>query len=141
MVVVNHPPRDRSRTKAEEVVREIEHAGGRAIPIAADISREEDVEAMFAQTVERLGQVDILINNAGIERPAPIQEMPLADWQAVIDVNLTGQFLCSRAAARIFLKKNTGRAKAGPIGTILPARSARPSIARPGRATRKWRSF
>jgi glucose 1-dehydrogenase len=117
-VVINYPPRDRSRTKAEEVVREIEQLRGQAIALAADISREDQVETMFAQTLERLGRLDILINNAGIEKPAPIQDMSLADWQAVIDVNLTGHFLCSRAAARVFLK-NAAREADRAVGTII----------------------
>src|SRR5918996_1563426 len=97
-VVVNHRPP--SRSDAEEVVREIVNAGGRAVAIAADIRDEDQVEAMFAETVGRFSRLDLLVNNAGIERPAPIQTMTLADWQAVFDLKLTGQFLFSRAAGR-----------------------------------------
>jgi glucose 1-dehydrogenase len=118
-VVVNHPPSESSRTKAEAVLREISAAGGRAIALAADVSREDQVDAMFAETVSRFERLDILVNNAGIERGASIQDMALADWQAVIDVNLTGQFLCSRAAVRAFLS-GKGRDKAsGAIGKIV----------------------
>jgi glucose 1-dehydrogenase len=86
-VIVNHFPSEDACTKAEAVVREIGDAGGCAIFIAADISREDQVKAMFAETLSRFSQLDILVNNAGIERPSPIQDMTIADWQAVIDVN------------------------------------------------------
>lgn len=118
-VIVNYFPSEDSRTKAETVVREIGDAGGRAIAIAADISSEDQVEAMFAETLNRFSKLDILINNAGIERPAPIQDMTLADWQAVIDVNLTGQFLCSREAVRAFLNHKIRDRTSGAIGTII----------------------
>ena len=116
-VVVNHRPP--SRSDAEEVVREIVNAGGRAVAIAADIRDEDQVEAMFAETVERFSKLNLLVNNAGIERPAPIQAMTLADWQAVIDVNLTGQFLCARAAVREFLKSEPSSARIGSCGAIV----------------------
>ncbi len=116
-VVVNHLPA--ARDKAAAVADEINEAGGRAIPIAADITRENQVDAMFAEALDRLGRLDILVNNAGIERPAPIRDMSLADWQAVIDVNLTGQFLCSRAAVRIFLKHNSPGRTSAAIGGII----------------------
>lgn len=118
-VVVNDLPTDASREKAEALVRDIAAAGGRAIALAADVSREDQVAAMFAATLDRFERLDILINNAGIERPAPIQDMTLADWQAVIDVNLTGQFLCSRAAIRAFLQSKTRAAGSRAIGAII----------------------
>jgi len=118
-VAVNHFPSEASRTQADDVVRDIADAGGHAIALAADITREDQVDGMFAETRDRFGRLDILINNAGIERPSAIQDMTLADWQAVIDVNLTGQFLCSRAAVRAFLKQKNGDAAPGAIGTII----------------------
>ncbi len=102
-VVVNHPPRERSHSKAHDVIQEITGAGGRAVSIAADIRREDQVDAMFTEALQRFGRLDLLVNNAGIERGQAVQDMALAEWQEVIDVNLTGQFLCSRAAARVFL--------------------------------------
>jgi glucose 1-dehydrogenase len=117
-VIVNHPPKEASRAKTEAVLREIAAAGGKAIALAADVSREDQVEAMFKEAQGRFGRLDILVNNAGIERPAPLCDMTLADWQAVIDVNLTGQFLCSRAAARAFLC-NTAAPDAPHLGTII----------------------
>ena len=118
-VIVNHFPSEDSRIDAESLVQEIGDAGGRAIAIAADISSEDQVEAMFAETLNRFGKLDILINNAGIERPAPVQDMTLAIWQAGIDVNLTGQFLCSREAARAFLNHKSSERTSGAIGTII----------------------
>ncbi|EAQ33505.1 oxidoreductase, short-chain dehydrogenase/reductase family protein [Nitrobacter sp. Nb-311A] len=118
-VIVNHFPSEDSRSEAEAVVREIGDAEGRALAIAADISSEDQVEAMFAGTLNRFSKLDILVNNAGIERPAPIQDMTLADWRAVIDVNLTGQFLCSRAAVRAFLNHTRSEHTSGAIGTII----------------------
>jgi glucose 1-dehydrogenase len=118
-VIVNHFPSEDDHINAEAVVREIGDAGGRAIAVAADIRREDQVEAMFAETLDRFSKLDILINNAGIERPASIQDMTLADWQAVIDVNLTGQFLCSREAVRAFLNHKSSEQTSGAIGTII----------------------
>jgi glucose 1-dehydrogenase len=101
-VVVNY------RSHAEEgaaVVAEIEKHGGHAVALCADVSKEDEVERMFAGAVEQLGSIDILINNAGLQRDAPIHEMTLEQWRTVIDVNLTGQFLCARAAVREFLRR------------------------------------
>ncbi len=90
---------------AEEVVAKIEAAGGRAIAIQADVSQEDQVQAMFRQMLDALGTIDILVNNAGIQQDAPFEEMTLAQWQRVIDVNLTGQFLCAREAIREFKRR------------------------------------
>jgi len=96
--VVNYVgPRD----PADEVVAEIESAGGRAIAIEADISKEDQVQAMFAQAASELGgPVDVLVNNAGVESPYLLVDMPLEEWNRVLSVNLTGAFLCAREAAR-----------------------------------------
>jgi glucose 1-dehydrogenase len=95
------------RAAAEAAAGEIEAARGQAFAVRADVSKEEEVEAMFAAVRARFGQLDILVNNAGIQRDAPIAEMSLADWRAVIDVNLTGYFLCARAAIRAFRDRPT----------------------------------
>jgi glucose 1-dehydrogenase len=125
-VVVNH--RTPSSSDAEHVIQEIAHAGGRAIAIAADIRRENQVEAMFAETVERFSGLDLLVNNAGIERPSRIEAMTLANWQAVIDVNLTGQFLCSRAAVRAFLQAHPADAGICNRGAIIFVSSVHETI-------------
>jgi glucose 1-dehydrogenase len=88
--------------KAEEVVAAIKAEGSRAIAVKADVSNEAAVQAMFAAAKAEFGTVDILVNNAGLQVDAPFCEMTLAQWQKVIDVNLTGQFLCAREAVREF---------------------------------------
>ncbi len=101
-VVVNYVG---SQEKAQEVAQTIKEGGGRAIPIQADVSVESDVEDMFARTIEEFGTVDILVNNAGIQNDAPFDELTLDQWRKVIDINLTGQFLCARAAVREFKRR------------------------------------
>ena len=90
---------------AEEVVAEIKRCGANAIAIACDVAREDQVDAMFAEAIERFGTIDILVNNAGLQQDAAFDELTLTQWQRVIDVNLTGQFLCSRAAVREFKRR------------------------------------
>jgi glucose 1-dehydrogenase len=108
VVAVNHLPG--AEDDAAEVVREAERAGGRAFPVQGDVSREGDVTAMFAAAHGELGApVDLLVNNAGIEKPFPLEEMPLDEWQRVLEVNLTGPFLCSRE----FVRGIDGRAPEG----------------------------
>ena len=85
------------------MVSAIDGGGGRAIAVQMDISVETDVERAFAATGEAFGGLDLLVNNAGIEKPFDLVEMPLREWQKVIDVNLTGAFLCAREAARMML--------------------------------------
>jgi glucose 1-dehydrogenase len=100
MVAINYVSRG---DETEAAVRRIEDAGGRAVAVRADVADESAVEAMVAEVVERFGRLDILVANAGLQRDAAFAGMTLADWQRVIDVNLTGQFLCCRAAVRRFL--------------------------------------
>lgn len=90
---------------ALEVVDEIQRAGGQAMALQADISTESQVKAMFTRMIEAWGSIDILVNNAGIQVDAPFLDMTLAQWQKVIDVNLTGQFLCAREAAGEFVRR------------------------------------
>ena len=91
--------------RAEQVVADIRATGGEAIAVRADVSDESQVQAMFRQTIDAFGSVDILVNNAGLQQDAPFHEMSLAQWRKVIDVNLTGQFLCAREAIREFLRR------------------------------------
>ena len=91
--------------EAHRLADEITGAGGRAILVKADVSREDEVAALFTQAVEAFGAVDILVANSGLQRDAPSAGMTLADWQKVIDVNLTGQFLCAREAIRCFQRQ------------------------------------
>ncbi len=90
---------------AEAVVKEIVTKGGEAIAIKADVSKEAEVEAMFQQMFKEWGGIDILVNNAGLQRDSKFVEMTLDNWNFVLAVNLTGNFLCARAAARQFIKQ------------------------------------
>ncbi|KAK4777822.1 hypothetical protein SAY87_018009 [Trapa incisa] len=105
-VLVNYA---RSSKEAEEVSKEIEAYGGQALTFGGDVSKEEDVEAMIKTVVDAWGTVDILINNAGITRDGLLMRMKKSQWQDVIDLNLTGVFLCTQAAAKIMMKKKKGR--------------------------------
>src|SRR3954452_4390261 len=108
--IVNYvgPPDD-----ANAVVEEISHSGGRAVAIEADVSNEEQVQAMFERAADELGgPIDVLVNNAGVEKPFLLVDMPLDEWNKVIAVNLTGAFLCAREAAR-------GMVAAGAPGVIV----------------------
>lgn len=102
-VAVNYPPFGDAAADAEKVVEDIVSAGGKAIAVKADVSREDQVQEMVEQAISHFGGLHIMVCNAGIERPSPIEDMTLEQWRAVIDVNLTGGFLCARAAARHFL--------------------------------------
>jgi glucose 1-dehydrogenase len=90
---------------AEAVVKEIVTNGGQAIAIKADVSKEAEVEAMFQQMFKEWGGIDILVNNAGLQRDAAFVDMTLDQWNFVLAVNLTGNFLCARAAARQMIKQ------------------------------------
>ncbi len=105
-VVVNYAA---SADAAEAVVEAITATGGQAWSHRADVSRETDVEAMVKQVLERSGRLDVLVNNAGITRDGLLMRMKTSDWQSVIDLNLTGVFLCSRAVCRTMLKARSGR--------------------------------
>ncbi|MGB3308968.1 MAG: 3-oxoacyl-[acyl-carrier-protein] reductase [Nodosilinea sp.] len=105
-VVVNYA---RSSTAAEEVVAAIVEGGGSAIAIQADVSKVDQVDSLISGTLEKFGRVDILVNNAGITRDTLLLRMKPEDWQAVIDLNLTGVFLCTRAVAKLMLKQRSGR--------------------------------
>ena len=115
-VVVNYGGNEQA---ANQVVDQIKQNGGNAIAIQADVSKENDVQRMFDQTIEAFGTVDILVNNAGLQRDAPIDEMSLQDWNRVLDVNLTGQFLCARAAIREFKKRGVVPGVSCAAGKII----------------------
>src|SRR5207249_11515165 len=101
-VIVNYVADARA---ADAVVAEIEAAGGGAIAIKADVAREAEVRAMFGQVIDRFGTLHILVNNAGLQRDARFDEMTLDQWNFVIGVNLTGQFICAREAVREFKRR------------------------------------
>ncbi|HQT97706.1 MAG: SDR family oxidoreductase [Desulfobacteria bacterium] len=115
-VVVNYvadPP------SAERVVDEIRTAGGEAMAIRADVSREDEVQAMFRKMFDAYGTIHILVNNAGLQRDARFVDMTLHDWEFVLSVNLTGQFLCAREAAREFLRRGVIPEVSCAAGKIL----------------------
>ena len=105
-VVVNYAS---SPEAAEAVVAEIISAGGVAWSHRADVADEEQVDAMVKSVLERCGRLDVLVNNAGITRDGLLMRMKTADWQSVINLNLTGVFLCTRAVSRSMLKARSGR--------------------------------
>src|SRR5216683_3717374 len=115
-VVVNY--RD-GEDAAVAVVKEIAQGGSRAIAIRADVSREAEVKDLFRSSIEQLGTVDILVNNAGLQRDAPFEDLTLDQWNAVIGVNLTGQFLCAREAVREFKRRGVVPAVSRAAGKII----------------------
>jgi glucose 1-dehydrogenase len=105
--------------EAGKVVEEITRSGARAIAHQADVSREDQVQEMFRRAVAELGTLDILVNNAGLQRDAPFHAMSLAQWETVIGVNLTGQFLCAREAVREFLRRGVVPSVSKAAGKII----------------------
>src|SRR5277367_959685 len=104
---------------ARQVVSSIEAQGGRAIAIKADVSNENEVQAMFQEMIAEFGTIDILVNNAGLQRDAPFDQMTLAQWNFVIGVNLTGQFLCAREALREFKRRGVVKEVSVAAGKII----------------------
>jgi len=104
---------------AEQVVAAIRDAGGRAIALKADVSSEADVQAMFTKFCDAAGRIDILVANAGIQQDAPFAEMTLDQWRRVLDVNLTGQFLCARESVRRFLAQEVDPSLSRARGKII----------------------
>ncbi len=105
-VVINYSS---SKDKAQEVVSNIEKAGGKAYALQADIADEDSVNNLIKNVLDRSGRIDVLINNAGITKDGLLMRMKTEDWQSVINLNLTGVFLCTRAVARAMLKQKQGR--------------------------------
>jgi glucose 1-dehydrogenase len=104
---------------ADTLVDEIRTAGGQAIAIGADVSKEDEVERLFAKTLEAFGALDILLANSGLQKDAAFVDMTLEDWNTVINVNLTGQFLCARAAVRQFIAQGMRPDVSRAMGKII----------------------
>lgn len=115
-VVVNYIQGDQA---ANDVVAGIEASGSRALAHRADVSNESQVEQMFARAIAELGTIDILVANAGLQRDSAFHAMTLEQWNTVIGVNLTGQFLCARAAAREFLRRGVVKSVSLAAGKII----------------------
>ncbi|XP_047328398.1 3-oxoacyl-[acyl-carrier-protein] reductase 4-like [Impatiens glandulifera] len=130
-VLVNYA---RSSKEAEEVSKEIEASGGQAITFGGDMSKEDDVNSMIKAVVDQWGTIDVLINNAGITRDGLLMRMKKSQWEEVIDLNLTGVFLCTQAAAKIMMKKKKGRIIniASVVGLVGNAGQANYSAAKAG---------
>jgi glucose 1-dehydrogenase len=110
---VSHPE------EAERVVKIIRQGGSRAIGFQADVSQEDQVQAMFAEMLKEFGTIDILVNNAGLQRDSRFQDMTLEQWNTVIAINLTGQFLCAREAVREFLRRGVVPEVSAAAGKII----------------------
>jgi len=104
---------------AQEIVDQIKGFGVDACAIKGDVSREDQVQAMFREMRERFGTIDILVNNAGVQRDAPFDQMTLENWNRVIGINLTGQFLCAREAVREFKRRGVVPAVSCAAGKIV----------------------
>jgi glucose 1-dehydrogenase len=104
---------------ADEVAHEIEKMGRRAITLKADVSKEDEVVAMFARAIEHFGTLHIAVTNAGLQRDAAFEKMTLEQWNTVIGINLTGQFLCAREAAREFSRRGVVDAVSVAAGKII----------------------
>jgi glucose 1-dehydrogenase len=104
---------------AEALVAEIRASGGNAIAIGGDVSNEADVRTLFGKAVESLGGLDIVVTNSGLQKDAPISKMTISDWQRVLDVNLTGQFLCCREAIAIFRQQRSENPDRENYGSIV----------------------
>ncbi|MBD7907163.1 3-oxoacyl-[acyl-carrier-protein] reductase [Sporosarcina gallistercoris] len=98
-----------SQERAEQVVQEIEANGGKAIAVQADVTSADSVKALMDQTLETFGSIDLLVNNAGITKDNLLMRMKEDEWDAVIDTNLKGVFLCTKAVSRQMMKQRAGR--------------------------------
>jgi len=115
-VVINYVS---DEDKAEALAEEIRAKGSRALALRADVSDEAQVRDMFGTMLKQLGTIDILVNNAGLQQDAPFHELTLAQWNKVLAVNLTGQFLCSREAVREFMRRGVRPRVSCSAGKIL----------------------
>jgi glucose 1-dehydrogenase len=130
-VVVNYRS---SKADAERIVTEICARGGKAIPVQADVSQPADCGRLFAEVRDVLGGVDIVVANAGIQRDAPFTELSLDDWRKVLEVNLTGQFLCAQEAVRCFREQGLDPGRSMALGKIIFTNSVHQEIPWAGHA-------
>lgn len=115
-VVVNYVAGDE---KAQAVADEIGRCGSKAYIHKADVSKEDQVQEMFHKMIADFGTIDILVNNAGLQKDAPFDQMTLEQWNLVLNVNLTGQFLCAREAVREFKRRGVRKEVSCAAGKII----------------------
>jgi glucose 1-dehydrogenase len=115
-VVINYA---HNHDAAVETVNEIKATGGEAFAYQADVSHEAEVQAMFAEMFKQYGTIDILVNNAGLQKDSKLVDMTLDQWNTVIGINLTGQFLCSREAAKEFIRRGVVEDRSRAAGKII----------------------
>lgn len=132
-VIVNYPF-DGAKDQADAVLSEIVSANGKGITYMCDVSKEDQVVKMFQDIIAQFGTVDILVNNAGIQKDSPFTEMTLDQWNAVIGVNLTGQFLCAREAIKEFLRRGIDPSRSVACGKIIHTSSVHEIIPWAGHA-------
>jgi glucose 1-dehydrogenase len=130
-VVINYVTNPQA---ADEVAQEIAAFGGKAITIQADVSKEDEVQAMFAKAISHYGTLHIVVSNAGLQRDAPFDQMTLEQWNTVIGINLTGQFLCTREATREFKKRGVDQKVSVAAGKMILMSSVHQEIPWAGHA-------
>lgn len=117
-IIVNHSS-ERSVDEAKAVLKEITDEGGKGIIYQCDVSKEDQVVKMFQDVVSQFGTVDILVNNAGVQKDSKFTEMTIDQWNTVIGINLTGQFLCAREAIKEFLRRGIDPSRSVACGKII----------------------
>ena len=130
-VVVNYRS---AKDKAHNIVQEIEAKGGKAMALHADVSKEDQVQGMFQRMFDAYGSIDILVSNAGLQQDAAFSEMTLEQWELVLSVNLTGQFLCGREAVREFLRRGVVPELSSAAGKVICMSSVHQAIPWAGHA-------
>jgi glucose 1-dehydrogenase len=124
-IVINYISNEEA---VQSMLEEIKSFGGIAIAFKADVSQEDQVKAMFTQMIKSFGTIDILVNNAGIQKDSAFLEMTLQEWQLVLNVNLTGQFLCAREAAIEFMRRGLVPERSSALGKIICMSSVHQTI-------------
>jgi len=111
----------RNKENLDKIAADIKKAGGTALVVPTDVRKEADILNLFKTTMDTFGRVDVLVNNAGIAQAIPTWELTLADWQAIIETNLTSAFICSREAMKIMKQQKRGRiVNIGSVSSIVP---------------------
>lgn len=108
-----------SEDGAKATLKEVEAAGGEGLILQADVSDPDSVESMFKQFIKQFGTIDILVSNSGIQKDAPFLEMSFEDWQKVLAINLSGQFLCAQHAAKEFIRRGVVKDRSKAAGKII----------------------